>query len=393
MDLVLGLSMTSSSVRWVLVEGAAGDGATVDRGSAARAGVDAGVLLDALVGDDTSRRLHAVGLTWSSAAEATASAVWQELTDRGVENVIAVSAVEAAETLALGIADVAGYERTVVYVAEPGESVLVAVTPHGVTADPMDTVTLAHAELPASDAVVVLGSGDVAGAMAAVQQRTDAPVVSADQSELALARGAALASASAVALLDVADGSTTRRLSTSAVLASVLGAAVVTLVVSVSAAVGLSLTPDPAPQMARSVQDEVPEAAPPMPPIVAPPAPVAPPPAPAAPVVNTAPAPEAAELPAPPEAAPVVDEPPAAAPAPAPEYVPPAPEYVPPAPPPDYLAPAPGAPVLVPPGGPLPAAVPPPVVVDTPQPRLRDRIIERIPIINRFHEPQYDYTP
>uniref|UniRef100_UPI003B82E246 DUF7157 domain-containing protein n=1 Tax=Mycobacterium kyogaense TaxID=2212479 RepID=UPI003B82E246 len=63
------------------------------------------------------------------------------------------------------------------------------------------------------------------------------------------------------------------------------------------------------------------------------------------------------------------------------------------APPPDYLAPAPGAPVLVTPGGPLPAAVPPPVVVDNPQPRLRDRIIERIPIINRFHEPQYDYTP
>ncbi|MCG7595248.1 DUF7159 family protein [Mycobacterium sp. C3-094] len=389
MDLVLGLSMTSSSVRWVLVEGAAGEGATIDRGSADRAGVDAGVLLDSLIGDDTSRRLHAVGLTWSAAAEATASAVWQELTDRGVENVIAVSAVEAAETLALGIADVAGYERTVVYVTEPGESVLVAVTPDGVTADRMDTAALAQAQLPSSDAVVVLGSGDVAAAMAAAQQRTDAPVVSADQSELALARGAALASASAVALLDVAGETGARRLSSTAVLASVLGAAVVTLVVSASAAVGLNFTPDPTPQMVRSVQDEVREAAPPAPPLVAPPAP----PAPAAPIVNTAPAPEAVELPAPPEAAPVVDEPPAAAPAPAPEYVPPAPEYVPPAPPPDYLAPAPGAPVLVPPGGPLPAAVPPPVVVENPQPRLRDRIIERIPIINRFHEPQYDYTP
>jgi hypothetical protein len=46
---------------------------------------------------------------------------------------------------------------------------------------------------------------------------------------------------------------------------------------------------------------------------------------------------------------------PPAAPPPEPAYVPPAPNYVPPAPP--------------------------------PQPRLRDRIIERIPIINRFHEP------
>jgi hypothetical protein len=51
----------------------------------------------------------------------------------------------------------------------------------------------------------------------------------------------------------------------------------------------------------------------------------------------------------------------------------PAPVYVPPpaaAPPPAYMPPA-------------PVYVPPPV----PQPRLRDRIIERIPIIGRFHEP------
>ncbi|MEH3143638.1 MAG: hypothetical protein PGN37_26570 [Mycobacterium kyogaense] len=386
MDLVLGLSMTSSSVRWVLVEGTAGDGATIDRGSVDRAGVDAGALLDSLIGEDASRRLHAVGLTWCSSAESTASAVWQALTDRGVENVIAVSDIEAAETLALGIAEVAGHERVIVYVAEPAASVLVGVTPDGVTADRVDGAALAEAELPAADAAIVLGSGDIAGAMAVLQQRTNAAVVSADQSELALARGAASAAASAVALLEVADRSSGRRLSATAVLASVLAAAVVTLVVSVSAAVGLSLTPDPAPHMARSVQNEVPEAAPPAPEVVAPPAPAAPPPAPAAPVVNEVPAPEAVELPAPPEAAPVVEQPPAAAP-------PPAPEYVPPAPAPDYLAPAPGAPVLVPPGGPLPAAVPPPVVVDNPQPRLRDRIIERIPIINRFHEPQYDYTP
>lgn len=386
MDLVLGLSMTSSSVRWVLVEGTAGDGAIIDRGSVDRAGLDAGALLDSLIGEDASRRVHAVGLTWCYTAESTASEVWQALTDRGVENVIAVSDVEAAETLALGIADVAGHERVVVCIAEPAESVLVAVTPNGITTDRMDAAALAVAEVPAADAVVVLGSGDVAGAMAALRQRTDAPVVSADQAELALARGAASASASAVARLDIAEHSTGRRLSTTAVLTSVLAAAVVTLVVSVSAAVGLSLTPDPDPQMARSVQEQVPEAAPPVREVVAPPAPAAPPPAPAAPVVNEAPAPEAVELPAPPESAPVIDEPPAAAP-------PPAPDYVPPVPPPDYLPPAPGAPVLVPPGGPLPAAVPPPVVVDNPQPRLRDRIIERIPIINRFHEPQYGYTP
>ena len=56
-------------------------------------------------------------------------------------------------------------------------------------------------------------------------------------------------------------------------------------------------------------------------------------------------------------------EPVPAAPAPEPVYVPPAP-----------------APVYVPPN--TPAYTPPP------EPRLRDRILEKIPIINRFHDPQ-----
>ncbi|WP_457920772.1 DUF7157 domain-containing protein, partial [Mycolicibacterium vanbaalenii] len=50
---------------------------------------------------------------------------------------------------------------------------------------------------------------------------------------------------------------------------------------------------------------------------------------------------------------------------------------------PPYVPPAAGA-GLVPPAQ-QPAYVPP----APQQPRLRDRIIERIPIINRFHEPEY----
>jgi hypothetical protein len=47
-------------------------------------------------------------------------------------------------------------------------------------------------------------------------------------------------------------------------------------------------------------------------------------------------------------------------------------------------------PIVEPPAAPpAPVSVPPPDYVPPapPQPRLRDRIIERIPIINRFHEP------
>ncbi|MGB7504645.1 MAG: hypothetical protein WA965_04360, partial [Mycobacterium sp.] len=73
--------------------------------------------------------------------------------------------------------------------------------------------------------------------------------------------------------------------------------------------------------------------------------------------------------------------------APPPAYIPPAPAYVPPVPPPNYLPPAPApAPAYVPPVLPPPAQVPN-TVPQYQEPRLRDRIIERIPIINRFHEP------
>lgn len=384
MDLVLGLSMTSSSVRWVVVDGAAGEESrTIDRGSTpVDDGFDARALVDRLL----QHSVHAVGLTWDITAENTVSAVWQAFTDRGVENVFAVSDVEAAEALARGIADIAGCERLVVCVAEPGPSVLAAVTPHGVTADRVDPSALTDVEPLAPDAVFVLGSGDVAFVVAELEKRVQAPVVSAEEADLALARGAALASASAVSILDAQDAPARRKLTPTATLAGVLAAAVVTFVVSLSVALGMTLTPDPpAPQMARAVTEPAPEPVTKPSPVKAAPkapeaAPVPPPPPPVAePVAVEMPMPEAPVVPeAPP---PVYVEPLAPAP-----YVPPAPAYVPPPPPANYLPPAPppAAPPYVPP-------VQTPLIPQqpVPQPRLRDRIIERIPIINRFHEPPY----
>ena len=57
MDLVLGLSMTSADVRWVLVEGTTAEGATIRRDTADFATLDDAI--DA-VGDN---RLHAIGVT------------------------------------------------------------------------------------------------------------------------------------------------------------------------------------------------------------------------------------------------------------------------------------------------------------------------------------------
>ena len=91
MDLVLGLSMTSTAVRWVLVEGTTGEGAPIDRGAldiAAIATFDADGLLDALLDDDEAvaeSRVHAIGVTWTSEAETAASAVLQALAARDLE--------------------------------------------------------------------------------------------------------------------------------------------------------------------------------------------------------------------------------------------------------------------------------------------------------------------
>lgn len=386
MDVVLGLSMTSSSVRWVLVDAAAsGESLTVDLGSVPRhEDFDADALLAELLERSAPRRVDAIGLTWTTDAEYTASSVWQALTDRSVENVIAVSDVEAAEALACGIADIAGCERLVVCVAEPDTSVVVAVTPDGVTADRVDNDAVTDVDGFAPDAVFVLGSGNVTGAVAELERRLQVPVLSADESDMALARGAALAAASAVSLLDAQEAPDRPRLTPTATLVSVLAAAVVTFVVSLSVALGMSLTPErPAPEMARSVTEPTTEPA------------VTPKPSP----VKAAPKEPEAAPPPPQEAVPVAVEMPEAPPpvyeeslAPAP-IVPAAPEYLPPPPPANYLPPAPAAPAYVPPAAP-PAQVPA-VIPQQPvqQPRLRDRIIERIPIINRFHEPQYGYTP
>jgi hypothetical protein len=383
-DLVLGLSMTSADVRWVLVEGTTAEGATICRDA-----VDFDTLDDviAAVGDN---RLHAIGVTWASEAESAASTLLDALAARGLDNVITVSEQEAADSLATGIAD-RGYGDVAVCIVEPDDALVALVDADGVTTERVDpTADDMLALLDRSDgqpeAIFVLGSADNIDSIATSFHGAAVPVITAAEADLALARGAALASARAVNTLE-ARPTPWRMPSRIGALTSVVAAAVVVFVVSLSVALGLGLTLDTdstvaqrdtantadqparvptAPSVAQAVPHPVPAAPPPPP--------AAPPPEAAPPVAHTiveaaAPAPEAAPVVEPPAAPPPVYDAPPAAPPPVPAYVPPAPANV---PPPAYVPPAP-APNYVPPA--------------PPQPRLRDRIIERIPIINRFHEP------
>jgi hypothetical protein len=393
MDVVLGLSLTSAAVRWVLVEGTTGEGAPVDRGSLpVEHTLDANALLDQLLGTETTEyQVHAVGVSWAPEAEAGATAVMAALEARQLDNVVAISDVEAVDALAWGIADVAGYDDLAVCVVEPDAAVVALVDAGGVIVERIDrsavgadatelTEAAAAVWAPAvrqPESIFVLGSDDLDPIVAELTAASEVPVISAAEADLAMARGAALASATAVDTLDAQAASVgLLRYSTTGALTSVLVAAVVTFVVAVSVAIGLQAVPDQPVQ--RGVVDAADRSIPAAPPpSVAQAAPVTPP---AAPRPTPAMAPpkivgtvslNAPQAPAPPPAAPVD---------PAPEYQPPAPVYVPPAP--AYVPPP--APAYVPP--PAPAYVPP---APPPQPRLRDRIIEKIPIINRFHEPKY----
>lgn len=387
MDLVLGLSMTSRDIRWVLVEGTTGEGAPVDCGALDIpdvAAFDAESFLEELLGDGV---VHSVGLTCAQGAEALLAKIRDAFgVVGGGARLVEVSDVDATKVLASGIQDITGNNFVVVIVAEPEAAIVAAVNAQRVTVERIDrpgfgprinAVSAAVDSVrPRPDSIFVLGSGDAETLASIVRDETARPVITADEAEFALTRGAALVSARAGT---GAASSDNPRFSQVRVLSSVLAAAVVVFVVSVSLALGLRLTPNSIEQPRNASAEghaeskPAPKSAPiaeaaAHPPVLAPPA--APPPAPeAVPVPEVAPAPE-------PEVAPMPEPAPEVAPAepayvpPAPEPVAPAPEYVPPVPDPVYVPPAP------------PAYVPP---VAPPQPRLRDRIIEKIPLLNRFH--------
>ena len=386
MDLVLGLAMTSRAVRWVLVEGATGEGRPLDRGAISLddvADYDPDGLLRGLV-DDTEleggHRLHAIGVTWTNDAAPLAGRIMQSLDTRGYGNVFAVSEIEAAGMLASGIAEITEHDDIAVCVVEPDAAVVAIVTPDDVSADRIERSETVVADIagllaltgrPIS-ALFILGSDADGPIVAALAESIPATVITANESDLAFARGAGLAAA--LAVNTAATPAKTVHWTKVGALSSVVGGALVTLVVATSAAIGLHLHPGAVSETAQAagIHESAPAAGPAPKPMQKPvdkaatkPAPAAPPLTPAAPPPTPAAPPpaQAVEAANPPAHQPPAQVAPPAAPAPAP-----APAYVPPAPVPVYSP---------------PPYVPPPVTY--PQPRLRDRIIERIPIINRFH--------
>lgn len=354
MATVLGVSVTPTTVRSVLVEGRGADGATLGHDEydvLEEVGAALRRARDEAEADDQA--VSSIGVTWSDDAELEASTVLDGMARAGLTGVSAVPLSEAVEALASSIGRVIGYQRTALCVVEP-ETAAIAVVD---TADDSVDVLISHAIDSEGALIDWVGAalademrpdglfmvGSVPGlddTATTLQDELELPVFNPPEAELALAHGAALASAENTSLrpfdFTVPVAPKPRRNPVAAPM-TMLVAGAVTFVVSLSVAVGDQLVParDAVPTSTQEVQKTAgtpPLARP------TPPAPVAPPPPPVAPP--------------PPVVAPVAAQevlPPAEALPPAPEYVAPAPEYVP-----EEVPAAP--PVVVPP----PAAVPPP---------------------------------
>ena len=387
MDAVLGLSVTPSAVGLVLVEGQDADGSTVDReafeivsgrhstpfDTSEKAA--AAVLRTEAIAADRGQRLHSIGVTWSDGADAEASLLLKSLNDCGFDNVVPIRLPEATEALAWGIAEVIGYDVTAVCVIEPdtvitlivhaGEGAVQTAVNHAIDTEE-DLLRWLSAVFTRADwrpeALVVVGSGsDLHGVVPRLEGVLGVPVFVPAESELALARGAALASAHNTEFMQIgraperAPRERRRPLAQTGPLAMLVVGAV-TFVVSVSVAVSLEVTPDrdvasPEPRPAAKASPDVESAAvraalppapsaaipvpiaeSPLPPPEAPPADLAPPPGAPVEMSETLPvdgmAPEAPadvsapEAPAmPPPVAPIAALPPGAVP-PAPGLVP-----------------------------------------------------------------------
>ncbi|MBS1696159.1 MAG: hypothetical protein JST91_28565 [Actinobacteria bacterium] len=226
MEIVLGVSMTPTTVRMVLVEGEKADGVTVDHdvfdvraadGSATSPAAEQ--VVAAVLGTQESaaaggHHLKSVGVTWSDHTEATH--LRDTLTARGVEGVMLVSEGHAAAALAQAVGRAVGYDTTALFFIDRDTATLSVVqTDDGSVVkvlsrtlhdgDAMAVLADMAAAVDAQDArpqgMFVVGAGiDISSVKAHLEHLVSLPVNAPEEPELALARGAALASANAPAL-------------------------------------------------------------------------------------------------------------------------------------------------------------------------------------------------
>ena len=151
-DIVLGVSMASTKVRMVLVEGESADGVTVDQDDFDVAGAAPSSapsqVISAILGTregatDGGFQLLASGVTWTDHVQA--ALLRDALIAHKIENVMLVSAFMAAAALTQAVGDATNYARTALLFVEPYTATLAVVD----TAD--GSITDVHRRVLADD--------------------------------------------------------------------------------------------------------------------------------------------------------------------------------------------------------------------------------------------------
>ncbi len=151
------------------------------------------------------------GVTWTDHAEA--AVLREALVARGIEDVLLVSELHAAAALAQAVGRAVGYDKTALMFIERDTATLAVVeTVDGSVVKVLTKVCTVRTpspwwpkwspDLDVEDSVAqglfVVGSGvDVTAVKAHLKDLVSVPVIAPEEPELALARGAALASANA----------------------------------------------------------------------------------------------------------------------------------------------------------------------------------------------------
>jgi hypothetical protein len=230
LDIVLGVSMAPATVRLVLIEGQNADGVTVEQDSFEFAPVGnsatSGAVEQVIAAIDGTRegaaeggyQLTSTGVTWTDRAEV--AALREELAARDIRNVMLVSPLLAAAALAQTVGQAIGYEHIAMLFVEPESATLAVVEVADGSIVDLHRRHLERARQGASqgaiaaelalmvarldargswpDGVFLIGCGtDIVGIKTALEAATALDVSAPEEPDMALARGAALASANA----------------------------------------------------------------------------------------------------------------------------------------------------------------------------------------------------
>jgi hypothetical protein len=221
---VLGLSMTSTSVGWVLLDRQgpdaftldhdafdvqSTDGATHDTSKHAAAARGAQAIATA-----SGHKVGSVRVTWSEDAEADATALLNSLADLGLDNVLTIPLNQATQTWGIEVGRANEHSKTALCILEPGTAtVMVVATGAGSvrtavtntrehTSDLVDwLITIFNRDGWLPESLHLLGARDDLDAVAGpIGEALPIPVSDSVDTQLALARGAALATVTPVAV-------------------------------------------------------------------------------------------------------------------------------------------------------------------------------------------------